>query len=670
MRMLRALPTATVALLVAIGTAGAAGQGWREARAPEGGSVTSIAVGGDRTMYAGTDTGLFVSRDGRAWERSVLPGLGDASEIRTVAAASAVTAYASSLDDNYNGHLFKTTDAGVSWRAAEAGIAEDDWIYEIAVVPGTDVAYARGYDGIYRTTDGAQTWKPTAPVRDYETDADDESEPVDALVIDLASPETVYLGSRRGIYTTTDSGSHWTKTGVGFPSSAWVTALAVRPTTPRTLYAGTGTDGIFKSVDGGFTWHAARTGLPMAGKTYAPVSDLAFDPGEPETVYAATPRGSAMSTDGGASWHVQNGAAMSSLEVARSPDRLLAGSYDQGVLLSDDGGLSWRQANAGLTAVVPQAMAVDPVGSRAVYLGTAGNGLVTTRDVAATWTPALGAPASAVTAVAVAAKPHHVLYAGTFDAGVFRSNDGGKSWARAGAVSAAEIPAARRLSPEVHALVVNPRDSRVLYAATRYPYGAAVYRTRNRGESWQRVLSTDLSIESTLEALAIDPRHPATVYAGSGWFGSHMSVKSWGVFVTRDSGAHWKRVVTGMRYGKWRPGVNALAVSARTGDVYATTDVGVYRLRRGAGRWTHIAAGLPRSGKNPAWVSPIAVNPRTGVVTVGTQFGLYELKAPGSALRWSSASRLLKGRAVRTLAVSADGKRLYAAAPGRFFIAG
>jgi hypothetical protein len=84
----------------------------------------------------------------------------------------------------------------------------------------------------------------------------------------------------------------WTPIG---PYGGTVFALALDPATPTTLYAGTDGGGVFKSPDGGDTWHAVSTGL-----TGRYVTALAVDPATPTTLYAGTNRvGVFKSTDGG-----------------------------------------------------------------------------------------------------------------------------------------------------------------------------------------------------------------------------------------------------------------------------------------------------------------------------------------------------------------------------------
>ena len=94
----------------------------------------------------------------------------------------------------------------------------------------------------------------------------------------------------------------WTSNG---PGGGYIGALAIDPSTPGTLYAGTQgggmfrSGGVFKSTDGGATWSAANDGLPMN----AQVQTLAIDPATPRTLYAGTADGSVFrSTNGGATW--------------------------------------------------------------------------------------------------------------------------------------------------------------------------------------------------------------------------------------------------------------------------------------------------------------------------------------------------------------------------------
>src|SRR5487761_2640369 len=127
-----------------------------------------------------------------------------------------------------------------------------------------------------------------------------------------------YMGTvGGGIWKSTDQGLQWKNISDGkLPgTSPSIGAIAVAPSNPKIIYAGTGEsdirgdvitgDGVFKSTDGGKTWHEA--GL---SDTHT-ISDIVVDPKNPEIVYASSmghvfvpnaERGVFKSVDGGKTW--------------------------------------------------------------------------------------------------------------------------------------------------------------------------------------------------------------------------------------------------------------------------------------------------------------------------------------------------------------------------------
>jgi photosystem II stability/assembly factor-like uncharacterized protein len=157
----------------------------------------------------------------------------------------------------------------------------------------------------------------------------------------------------------------WTSIG---PEGGWIYALAVDPTTPTTLYAGTYGGGVFKSTDGGATWSAVNTGL-----TNKSVWALAIDPTAPNTLYAGTYGGVFKSTNGGASWSAVNSGLTNTAVFALAIDptdsnTLYAGTYGGGVFKSINGGTTWSATGAGPTNVL--ALAIDPSTPTTLYAGT------------------------------------------------------------------------------------------------------------------------------------------------------------------------------------------------------------------------------------------------------------------------------------------------------------
>ena len=97
---------------------------------------------------------------------------------------------------------------------------------------------------------GVNTWTTHGP----------EGGIIYALAIDPAAPATLYAGTdSNGVYKSVNGGASWTAVNAGLTNTT-VLALAINPSAPATLYAGT-FGGVFKSTDGGGSWTAASTGL-------------------------------------------------------------------------------------------------------------------------------------------------------------------------------------------------------------------------------------------------------------------------------------------------------------------------------------------------------------------------------------------------------------------------
>jgi murein DD-endopeptidase MepM/ murein hydrolase activator NlpD len=281
-----------------------------------------------------------------------------------------------------------------------------------------------------------------------------------SLAIDPSNPATLYAGTVGGVFKSTNGGSSWTATN---SSPTNVNALTIDPLTPDTLYAGTqglglGT-GIFKSTDGGTSWVTINSGL-----TTLFVVALAIDPSSPATLYAGT-----------------NG---------------------RGVFKSTNGGMSWNEVNSGLTNTTVPALAIDSSAPATLYAGTYNSGgIFKSTNGGTSWTPS-GLTGLIFNALAIDTSNPGTLYAGSFGGGVFKSTNGGSSW---NAVNSGLT------SLLVNALAIDPSMPSTLYAGT-YNSGG-IFKSTNGGTSWNAVNS---GLPATqVYALAIDPGNPATLYSGT-----------------------------------------------------------------------------------------------------------------------------------------------------------
>src|SRR5205823_2366422 len=127
------------------------------------------------------------------------------------------------------------------------------------------------------------------------------------LAIDPTNPTTVYAGTQGGVFKSTDGGENWSSSLTN--ASAQIVAIA--RSTPTTIYTA-GTNGVYKSTDSGTSWNAVNHGLENQN---GPINILALtvDPTNANIVYAAgaditdpsvTYKAIYETIDGGASWSI------------------------------------------------------------------------------------------------------------------------------------------------------------------------------------------------------------------------------------------------------------------------------------------------------------------------------------------------------------------------------
>jgi photosystem II stability/assembly factor-like uncharacterized protein len=217
------------------------------------------------------------------------------------------------------GGIFKSTDAGVTWRLM--GLEKTEHIGRIVVHPtDPNIVYVAALGaawrsnserGLYKTTNGGQSWQLIKSISDKAGFVDIVMDPGNPDVLFAASWERVrgpyFLksgGPGSALWKTTDAGRTWTEVkGGGFPATEkGRIGLAISRSNPRVVYAlieavpPTGGDGcrkpmvggcgLYRSQDGGATWEW------MHGENTRPFyySQVRVDPRDPNRVYwSSTP---------------------------------------------------------------------------------------------------------------------------------------------------------------------------------------------------------------------------------------------------------------------------------------------------------------------------------------------------------------------------------------------
>ncbi len=304
---------------------------------------------------------LFVAPD----RMSAYPGLYRSTDFGATWQPAGLHAYVTHLAvtesalyaGTHNGGVYRSEDRGVTWRVASTGLTHF-YVSALVVdptVPG--MMYAGTGDGVCQSVDGGVTWHAIGLRGQW----------VYALVFDPQRPTTLYAGASEGVFVSDDRGATWRATGL----TGRVFDLVFDPSAPSTLYAAAGDDGVHRSDDGGATWRAVTAG--MSGQR---VLALAVAPTTPPTLYAGTGSGASgsifRSVDGGATWNETDitspADSVSAIAVDPTvPARVYAVASSPGVLRSIDGGLTWdiwRRYD------IATALAIEPAQLAVIYVGT------------------------------------------------------------------------------------------------------------------------------------------------------------------------------------------------------------------------------------------------------------------------------------------------------------
>ena len=195
-----------------------------------------------------------------------------------------------------------------------------------------------------------------------------------AMAINPRTPTTLYVTPGEGVWKSTDGARTWKATGVEI-AKQFVRALAVDPVTPDTVYAGTINEGTYKSMDGGASWTQIATGRMKGAKVYS----LHPDPARPGIVWAGVSNELLFTDDGGRRWtsatrgfgYMHFGPIVLDPSGSRA---LWAGTSRDGVLHTFDGGASWTGPGASFVAADITAVLTDPASPRTIWAATNAGG--------------------------------------------------------------------------------------------------------------------------------------------------------------------------------------------------------------------------------------------------------------------------------------------------------
>lgn len=561
---------------------------------------------------------------------------------------------------SYGDGVYRSTDGGATWR--HMGLRESQHIGKIRVHP-TDplTVYVAavgplwgpgGERGVFRTTDGGESWENVLSVDEHTGAADIVLDPTNPAVIYVAMQQRerraysyISGGPGTGLWKSRDGGDSWTPLTEGLPEGDMGRiGLDVSLSHPGTVYAVTEGDaaGVYRSDNGGLSWR--RTSDIQSIPWY--FGEIRVDPTDPETVYhLGVPL--QRSRDGGVTWesatdgsvHVDHHALWIS---PSDPEHLILGN-DGGLYVSRSGGRSWDFSN---DLPVSQFYAVgydfaEPFFG--VYGGLQDNN---------TW----GGPSRTRASVGIRNADWFVMAGGDGFYAVVDPTDPNIAYVESqnGNILRFDRRTGDRkgIRPEQDPdlpsfrynwsapIVISPWDSNTIWFAANH-----VFRSPDRGDSWE-VVSDDLTQQFDRDSLpmfgAVPDDDAVSRHSGVAPFGniSDLDVSrvergtvvagtdDGVVAVTRDDGATWTRTtsfpgVPDTTYvSKVRASQHDADVFYATFDGHRSNDFRPYVLKStdGGASWRSIASNLPAFG-NVRAIAEHHANPN--LLFVGTEFALF-----------------------------------------------
>jgi photosystem II stability/assembly factor-like uncharacterized protein len=311
--------------------------------------------------------------------------------------------------------------------------------------------------GVFRQTIGDGGWRRL-------TGGLPEDAQVHAITVHPEHPDTVYLGTTKGAFRSTNRGDSWQQ--LNLPGEADIWAICIHPRNPRIIYAGASPPGVYRSDDGGDTWRkTADPGLPdrVIMGFACRVMRLDIDPNSPDDVYATLEaNGTMRSRNGGQSWEDCTADLIRFCEEPKYRSRIGSQTEVEGML---DG----------------HALACSAAAPGTVFLANR-MGLFRSDDKGESWRDMEINRFSHLTyGRDIRVSPHDpkVLYAclspaaRSMDGSIYRSDDVGQSWKRFDHGIKAEAT--------MMAVALHPRDPNQIYGVSRF---GQVFATQDGGKSW------------------------------------------------------------------------------------------------------------------------------------------------------------------------------------------
>jgi len=556
--------------------------------------------------------------------------------------------------------MYKSTDGGQTWKFI--GLYNAGQIGSVRIHPtNPDIAWVSAQGdafkssaerGVFKTTDGGQTWRKLLFVSDTVGAMDVELQPGNPNVVYAwmsrleRKPWTIISGSREGgFYKSTDGGEHFTKITNGLPAELIGKAnLAVTAANPDRIYAlveARPGGGLYRSDDSGQTWALINSQGSLIQRPFYYVA-LGADPTNADVLYAGA-EGFFKSIDGGKTFVTFRTPHGDNHDIWINPKdgQVMIQSNDGGANVSTDGGRTWSSQMNQPTAEI-YGVWLDNQFPYKLYGAQQDNTTIiisSQADPASRddWRPGPGCETGPI--IPHPKNPDIVYGSCKGQYGVMNLTTGQQKNYWIGGQSLYGNPASdliyrmQRVSP----MATSPHDPEVLYYGSQY-----LHRTRDKGVTWEKI-SPDLTAKpeccqgvsgepitrdvtgeefySTLYAIAESPLENGVIWTGANDGPFH---------ITRDNGKTWSNITPKdlppggrVQYIDPSPHRKGSAYYAVYRWLLGDYQPYIYRTDDYGKTWVRLSDG--KNGIPADWPTRVVREDpdREGLLYAGTEFGMF-----------------------------------------------
>ena len=562
--------------------------------------------------------------------------------------------------------IYKSTDAGRTWKfsglrdAGQIGavvIHPSDPNTVFAAVVGNPFAHTKTR-GVYRTRDGGATWDNVLFLSDSTGAVDIELQPGNPNVVYASMwhgqrrPWTIISGGGEdGLYISRDAGDHWSKMTNGLPTGiVGKSDLAVSAAAPLRVYAlveAKVNGGLYRSDDAGEHWALMNTTPGLITRPFY-YDNVDADPTNADVVYVGT-EGYYKSVDGGKTFRILRSPHSDNHDMWINPKngQLFIQANDGGANVTLNGGATWSTQQNQPTAEIYQ-VAVDNQYPYRVYgaqqdnttlivpsLPVGSNGL---DDPIQSWRQGPGCETGPIAPNRTNPDTVYGACKGQWSRMSLRSGQEQQFWIGGQSLYGNANKDLRYRFQRVSPMEVSPNEPHTVYYGSQY-----VHRTRDEGVTWETISpdltandpryrsvysGTPITVDATGEEMyaTLYAIRESPVKAGVIWTGANDGP----IHVTTNGGKSWTNVtpkdlppggrVQNIEPSPHRAGAAYVAVLRYLlGDfqpyIYKTEDYGQ--------TWTRLTSG---TNGIPADYPTRVVREdpaRAGLLYAGTEFGMF-----------------------------------------------